>query len=169
MSFAHDPVVTHCVRHPNRETALRCGKCGDPICTRCIVQTPVGARCATCANLKRLPQFDVGYRLLARAAVAGVVVSLALWRLISFLPYLRFFLSILVGAAVGEVMTRLALRRTTLALQACAVAAVAIGALVAEAARLGSVAELSSGGGVIIAPLIFPIVVASAVAVLKLR
>ncbi len=33
-----------CATHPEVDTNLRCGKCGKPICLRCLVQTPVGDR-----------------------------------------------------------------------------------------------------------------------------
>ena len=50
----------YCANHSSVETLLRCSKCGKPICTRCIVQTPVGARCRECANVQRLPIYQVG-------------------------------------------------------------------------------------------------------------
>ena len=34
--------VFHCKNHPDRETLLRCNKCGEPICTQCAVLTDVG-------------------------------------------------------------------------------------------------------------------------------
>jgi len=42
-----------CARHPNTETVLRCGRCDTPICARCMVMSPVGARCPSCAQVKR--------------------------------------------------------------------------------------------------------------------
>ena len=38
----------YCIDHPQRETALRCNRCGAPVCTNCIVRTPVGFRCRAC-------------------------------------------------------------------------------------------------------------------------
>src|SRR5581483_3983651 len=73
--------LMHCARHPQVETALTCGRCGTPICPRCLVQTPVGARCPTCANVRRLPTVDIKPVFLARgfaaAVVAGVAVGVA--------------------------------------------------------------------------------------------
>jgi hypothetical protein len=161
-----------CVRHPGRETALRCGKCGTPICVRCVVQTPVGGRCPTCANLRRLPQFDVGWSLTGRAALGGLAASAVGWYVLSFLPYLRYFLSILVGVAVGEIMSRLARRRTSLALEVAAVVVVAVGLIAIEMFRTGDGARLfqdmanQPGMGMTI---LLPGVIASIVAVVKLR
>ena len=92
-----------CITHPDIETNLRCGKCGKPICPRCLVQTPVGARCQDCARLRRLPTYNVssGYYLkavgvgLVMAAVCGV-----LWGLIViFVPFL--YLNLVLAAGFG--------------------------------------------------------------------
>lgn len=169
MNFVDETAETlHCFRHPRRETALRCGKCDNPICARCVVQTPVGARCASCAQLKRLPQFDVGVTLVARATAAGFGTSLLGWYLISHAVFLRFFLSFLVGAAVGEVMSRLSRRRTSLALEVAAVAAVVAGLFVVESLRLGTGVYRALDQSVVVG-LVFPAIIASFVAVVKLR
>jgi membrane associated rhomboid family serine protease len=39
-----------CYRHPDRETLVRCATCERPICTKCMVQTPVGIKCPECAG-----------------------------------------------------------------------------------------------------------------------
>ena len=39
-----------CYRHPDVETGLRCIKCGNYICTKCAVRTPVGFRCPDCVR-----------------------------------------------------------------------------------------------------------------------
>ena len=48
----HEPEtdVLHCSVHPDRETTLRCNKCGRPMCPQCAVQTPVGYRCRECVR-----------------------------------------------------------------------------------------------------------------------
>ena len=46
---AEDETLT-CYRHPDREVAVRCGRCDRPICLRCTVEGPVGARCRDCAR-----------------------------------------------------------------------------------------------------------------------
>jgi hypothetical protein len=100
--------MAQCKRHPSVETYLYCNKCGDPICPRCLVQTPVGARCPKCANLKRVPTYQLSGKYYLRAT--GVAVGLAigmglLWGLIRFVPFVGFFNFIiggLVGYGVGE-------------------------------------------------------------------
>ena len=41
-----------CYRHPDRETGVSCSSCDRPICTDCMIPTPVGMRCPECARQK---------------------------------------------------------------------------------------------------------------------
>ena len=99
-----------CARHPSVETELACGKCGTPICPRCLVHTPVGARCRECANVRRLPTYSISAQIMARAAAAaaaGGAVLGGLWAVL--FPFgLGFYFGLFLGAglgyAVGEVV-----------------------------------------------------------------
>ncbi|MDM8000991.1 MAG: hypothetical protein QUS33_13645 [Dehalococcoidia bacterium] len=66
-----------CAIHTDVETGLSCGKCGTPICPKCLVETPVGARCRQCANVRRLPTYTITPGQYAKAIAAGVGVALA--------------------------------------------------------------------------------------------
>jgi hypothetical protein len=98
-----EPVTTKCAAHPDVETSLRCGKCGKPICPKCMVQTPVGARCPECARLYKLPTYRMSsaYYLRAVGAALGIAIVIGVvWGFIeSFLPF-RFF-TLIIGAGVG--------------------------------------------------------------------
>ncbi len=105
-----------CAYHPNVETNLRCGKCDKPICPKCMVPTPVGARCRDCAGLDKLPTFRVStryYLIAAGTALGMAIASGAVWGLIEWLVPM-FSLSLLLapaaGYAIGEV-TSLAVNR----------------------------------------------------------
>ncbi|MCK4273965.1 MAG: B-box zinc finger protein [Dehalococcoidales bacterium] len=101
-----------CATHPDVETGLRCGKCGKPICPKCMVQTPVGARCRECARLYKLPTYRMSSGYYLRAAGAALVMAIVIgivWGIIeNILPF--FFLNLLlaagVGYAIGEVVSR---------------------------------------------------------------
>jgi hypothetical protein len=101
----------YCKRHPKVETALSCGKCGDPICPRCMVQTPVGMRCPSCAKMSRVPTYRVPkvYYLRAIGAALGIAIVVGLlWGFISdIIPfiYLNFIIGGGVGWAIGEVIS----------------------------------------------------------------
>ena len=92
-----------CAHHPDVETNLRCGKCDTPICPKCMVQTPVGARCPDCAKLYKLPTYRVSsvYYLRAAGTALGMAIVVGLvWGVISsFLPF--FFLNLILAAGVG--------------------------------------------------------------------
>jgi hypothetical protein len=101
-----------CQRHPQVETNLRCSKCGTPICPRCLVQTPVGARCPDCARLSRLPVYQVPATYYLRASSAGLVTAIACgvaWAVIDWvIPFFSFSLLLAPasGYVIGEVISR---------------------------------------------------------------
>ncbi len=100
-----------CAAHPKVETNLGCGKCGKPICPRCLVQTPVGARCPDCANLDKLPTYRVSTKYYLRAIGAGLgmaAVCGAAWGAIDWvIPFfsLNLLLAPAAGYAIGEVVS----------------------------------------------------------------
>ena len=127
-----------CARHPNVSTVLRCGRCETPICPRCLVQTPVGARCPDCAQVRRLPTVDVSPQFLARgigaALAAGVGVG-AFWGYAvgssrGVVGFLLIFIAMGVGWAIGESIAAATNRKRSTTLQACAVGGVIVAYLV---------------------------------------
>ena len=94
-----------CARHPNVETGLACGRCETPICPRCVVSTDVGARCPTCAPVRKLPQFEVGPIYAIRAAAAALLAGAALGAAWGVLLPGRFgFFILLLGAGIGYII-----------------------------------------------------------------
>jgi hypothetical protein len=101
---AAEPQPLRCATHPEVETYLRCGRCGRPICPRCLVQTPVGARCRDCARPERLPTFELGSRGYLKLFPVGIGVVLLSgfgWALLLPLAGRFGFLGILVGLGLG--------------------------------------------------------------------
>ncbi len=99
-----------CATHPEVETNLRCGKCGKPICPKCLVQTPVSARCPDCARVYKLPTYRVPFRYYLRAIGAALgmgIVCGAIWVAVDrFVPlYVDLLLAPGIGYAIGEVVS----------------------------------------------------------------
>ncbi len=99
----------YCARHSKIETNLKCGKCDKPICPKCTVQTPVGARCSDCAGRTRLPVFQVStvdYLKASGIALGIAVVIGVLWVIAE--PYLQGFsylIAVFAGYAIGEIVS----------------------------------------------------------------
>lgn len=49
-AYSANEEAKHCYRHPKVETNLSCGRCGNPICTKCAVIGPAGPRCPDCSK-----------------------------------------------------------------------------------------------------------------------
>ena len=95
----------YCVNHPNVETYLRCNKCGQPICARCAVLTPVGYRCKDCVRAQQRT-FYAGFRPAYYLVAAVVALPLALvagW-LIPSLGWYAIVLGPLAGVGIAEVV-----------------------------------------------------------------
>ena len=128
-----------CARHPNTETVLRCGRCETPICPRCQIQTPVGARCPTCARVKRFSML-LKPRELARAIAYGVGTAAAGTAAYTLIPLLGILGPLiwfaLVGFGVGDAVSRGANRKRVRELAPIAVACLFVGYEVALVALL---------------------------------
>ncbi len=135
-----------CPRHPTISTRLRCSKCGTPICPRCMVETPVGFRCPSCAGLSGLAWSDVPTRLLLRAGLAGLLVAVTVGWLWSRAPAWQFYLALLLGFGVAEAMAWAARAQRGVALQILGMICVALGLILSRLFLLGraglSLAEL---------------------------
>lgn len=101
--------VVSCPRDPGVQTALRCSRCEKPICPKCLIQTPVGARCRDCARIAKSPVYTMTNGVMARAATASVVGGVVMGLIWGFilLPFSVGFFSIFVGAGLGYAFTRM--------------------------------------------------------------
>jgi hypothetical protein len=101
--------IVQCARHPEVQTALRCSRCETPICPKCMIQTPIGARCADCARVTRSPVYVLSPTVLLRAAMAALVGGVAMGLVWGFilLPFTVGVFSIFIGAGLGYGFTRM--------------------------------------------------------------
>ena len=124
-----------CATHPDIETELGCSRCGKAICPRCLVHTPVGARCRECANVRRIPTYNVAPDTLARGIAGALAGGFALGLVWGFFnPLTYFFFGVIAGLAVGygvgEIVSIATNRKAGPPLQAMAVGGVALAYLV---------------------------------------
>ena len=135
-----------CAAHPEVDTNLACGKCGIPICPKCLVQTPVGMRCRKCARLKRLPTFEITPRQYLKAVGVGLGCSLGLgilWAsLWSFVSFFNFIVAAGVGYAIAEVLTLSLNRKRGRVLQIIAAVCVVITFMIANVGLSGGTLTL---------------------------
>ncbi len=117
-------IVTRCTEHPEVETALRCGRCETPICPKCMIMTPVGARCETCADVRPSPIFTAGREEYKSAILTGVGVAVASGLVAGVLRGMIPFFGLMVMAAVGYIIggavSNAANRRSTTGLKVVA-------------------------------------------------
>lgn len=135
--------VLFCTVHPDRETMLRCNRCGRPMCTECAVRHPVGLRCRECVAETRSPIYQVDQATALRALLASVVVSTVVGALVLTLGRLIFVLGIFfaliigfvvfgaVGRAVAEAVQRIVPRKRGRTVQMAVAAGMVVGLLIA--------------------------------------
>ena len=93
---------TYCSRHPDTVTSLSCGRCENPICTQCMISTPVGFRCGECAQVRPSPVYDVSTAYVARALGASLGIGAAAGVLLALLRFVLYgYLSGIALAALG--------------------------------------------------------------------
>jgi hypothetical protein len=103
-----------CAVHPNETTFVRCGRCDKPICTRCMVDTPVGKKCRSCArNQTHLSESSP--RQVLQGLIGALVVAVPGAWLAHQIPI--FLLAFPYGWLVGETAFRCSQRSRSLAMQ----------------------------------------------------
>jgi hypothetical protein len=65
-----------CIDHPHRETVLRCNRCAAPVCTDCVVRTPVGFRCKECIKAQQAGFYNARWYDWIIAAAISFVLSI---------------------------------------------------------------------------------------------
>jgi hypothetical protein len=103
---AEDDGRMFCYRHPDRETWVRCGRCDQPICTKCAMQGPVGFRCKVCGTLKNDPMTSFTPTQL----LLGGLMAIAGGAIVSFIGAQLGFFTIIVaffgGGLIADVVMR---------------------------------------------------------------
>lgn len=97
-----------CSRGPET-TALRCYKCGSPICAKCSVRTAVGYLCKACVRQQQAGfETAVWYDFVFAVLIAGLIGLVGL--VTTFVGFFVFLIAPAVGLGAAELI-RLAIRR----------------------------------------------------------
>jgi hypothetical protein len=101
---------TVCYRHPGRETAVSCSNCERPICTDCMVYTPVGIKCPECARLPRSALVRLRPDRAARTIAAAFAGGLALgFGILLLQAAVGLFFTLILGYLIGIAMSEIVL------------------------------------------------------------
>ena len=140
--------AVYCVNHPKTETLLRCNKCGNPVCIKCVVRTPVGYRCKTCMNIQQSGYYTATPIDYVIVAVVGTIASLVgggIALVLGGLWFLAIFYGPAAGGILAEIMRRSIQKRRGKYIWLVACATVVIGAFLVAGA-LPLVIALASFG-----------------------
>ncbi len=106
-----EDAVWFCARHKSTQTRLRCGRCEKPICPKCTVMAPTGARCRPCVSNRDAHMYQVAPKHYALAFGASALAGALGVFLIDIAG--AFWLWVLLYApAIGPVLGRLVTRIT---------------------------------------------------------
>ncbi len=112
VSEVADEIETlYCANHPDRETLLRCNRCGKPICMKCAKLTDVGYRCPECIRGVQDNYFNAETRdnpiafgtALLVAAIATPIVGALLGQLFIF----GIIIAIVAGPSAGGIVAQI--------------------------------------------------------------
>lgn len=133
VNMAPTEETTYCAVHPDRETGLRCNKCGRYMCVDCAVRTPVGYRCKECVRGIEDKFFNASqYDYIIIAAVCGVLAGIggAIVKAVGIPLLFMIILGLPIGGGIAEVALRAIQRRRGRQSAPIAVAATVVGGLV---------------------------------------
>ena len=96
-----------CYRHPTAETWLRCGRCDQPICTKCAIQGPVGSRCRQCGRVANDPLTSFTPRQLVLGSGAALTGGAVAGFVAGYIGYFSIIVGFFAGRFVADFVTRI--------------------------------------------------------------
>jgi len=143
-----DSDLHYCANHPDRETSLRCNRCGKYICVKCARRTPIGYRCKECVTQQQQIYETALWYDYVIAGVICFALSAIAGALVSFLGFFVIILAPVVGGVLAQVVTFAVRKRRSKYLPWVAAGAAALGGLALCALpSLGLLLALLGGGG----------------------
>ena len=153
---------TFCYRHPNKETSLRCNRCGKYICPQCARLTPTGYRCPDCIKEQsRVFITAEWYDYITGFVTALFLSGIGTWLmdLVSgfggfFFIFIIFFLGSGAGALIAEVVRKVIGKRRAKSLFITVTSGVVAGGLLVNVNTL--IIFLLSGNFMVLTSLLWP-------------
>ena len=96
-----------CTRHKEIGTNLRCGRCGDLICPKCLIQSPVGSRCPECSKIGQPNILKASKFELFKVLIAGILLSIIGGVLLGIIS--RILWATPIGYQFGSILTAITL------------------------------------------------------------
>jgi hypothetical protein len=150
-----DDGALRCYRHPDRETWVRCGRCDQPICSRCAMQGPVGFRCRQCGTPAYDPltslrptQLAIGFGI---SALGGLVIGLVGGRIGFFGLLLAWF----AGGLIADSVIRFVGFKRGPRMMVTLFGGILVGAAAAFVAEAGAFASGLGGDGTALAAYVY--------------
>ncbi|HLD92966.1 MAG TPA: B-box zinc finger protein [Anaerolineales bacterium] len=119
--------ITYCANHPDRETSLRCNRCGKFICAKCAVRTPTGYRCQECVRgqqkgFETAKTADYFAAFILAAILSAIGGFIATW-----LGFFTILVAPAAGSLIAEAVRSVTGKRRSPSLFLSAAAGVALG------------------------------------------
>lgn len=99
-----------CYYHPETTTRISCCECDKPLCTKCIIPTPIGYKCPDCLKEEQKEETETQnstwFHTIFQSALAGILLGF-LWNFIK--PYgmfLNWGCAYLIGFAISKSITK---------------------------------------------------------------
>ncbi len=130
--------ILYCTVHPDRETTLRCNKCGRPMCVQCAVQTSVGYRCRECVRGIQDHYYTAtpnDYLLIFGVSAGLTAVAAAIIAAINLGLLFAIILGLPIGGGIAEAALRLTSRRRGRQSAPIAAAGAVVGGIVGGAVQ----------------------------------
>lgn len=107
-----------------------------------MMHTPVGARCPSCAQVRRIPTYNMSSATFARAAGAALGAGVAIgaaWAFFNIITYIFYgvIAGLAIGYVIGELVSLATNRKAGPPLQAIAVGGVVLAYVMRSALLLG--------------------------------
>ncbi|MGD9580750.1 MAG: B-box zinc finger protein [Vampirovibrionia bacterium] len=94
----------YCYRHPTKETRLTCTECGKYICTKCMIQAPVGQKCPDCVANKTTHL----EKITTKQYILAIFVAITISTILGFLwdPFSNGIIGLILAYLYGVIVCK---------------------------------------------------------------